>query len=269
MKLHESFQWDHKKAKSNPKKHEGVTFDMAAAVLGDDQGDAYHVEEFDDAHSIDVTRTVTSPSAPTLTIAASSCKFHGQIGQRISSKSLILSVQDSQPRLRGSDMAKRSTKSELVQRSAGDIPSAAPEDLAQLVAAMSGPIDTSEMPESKGPVHRVKREADGRLPKRKHSLLRTAILEGLRRREMTRYQLWQKARVHCQTLPLSAVYEYLRGQRDIGVPYVEALIEAVGVVVSLPAMSGPTVSAMSAGMATRKATLKPAAAKRRGSKLKG
>jgi uncharacterized DUF497 family protein len=64
MKLHESFQWDHKKAKSNPKKHEGVTFDMAAAVLGDDQGDAYHVEEFDDAHSIDEDRYITFGSHP-------------------------------------------------------------------------------------------------------------------------------------------------------------------------------------------------------------
>ena len=35
MKLHEIFEWDAKKAKSNPKKHEGVTFDDAAAVLGD------------------------------------------------------------------------------------------------------------------------------------------------------------------------------------------------------------------------------------------
>ena len=45
---------------------------------------------------------------------------------------------------------------------------------------------------------------------------------------MTRYELWKSAREHCATLPQSAVYEYLRGQREIGLPYAEALMAAVG-----------------------------------------
>ena len=43
---------------------------------------------------------------------------------------------------------------------------------------------------------------------------------------MTRYELWKKARAHCGTLSRSAVYEYLRGVRDIGVEYAEALMMA-------------------------------------------
>ncbi len=43
---------------------------------------------------------------------------------------------------------------------------------------------------------------------------------------MTRYELWKKARAHCGTLSRSAVYEYLRGVRDIGVEYAEALMTA-------------------------------------------
>jgi hypothetical protein len=49
---------------------------------------------------------------------------------------------------------------------------------------------------------------------------------------MTRYELWKRARAHCPTISESAVYEYLRGQRQIGVAYVEALMRAAGVVVA-------------------------------------
>ena len=49
---------------------------------------------------------------------------------------------------------------------------------------------------------------------------------------MTRYELWQAARVHCPRLPASAVYEFLRGQREIGLPYAEAILEAAGLVVA-------------------------------------
>jgi uncharacterized DUF497 family protein len=64
MKLHDKFGWDPKKAKGNPKKHGGVTFDDAAAVLGDDQGDVFHVEVFDDAHSMREDRHITTGSHP-------------------------------------------------------------------------------------------------------------------------------------------------------------------------------------------------------------
>jgi uncharacterized DUF497 family protein len=46
-----------------PKKHR-VTFDDAAAVLGDDQADTYHIEEHDDAQSTDEDRYLTTGSHP-------------------------------------------------------------------------------------------------------------------------------------------------------------------------------------------------------------
>jgi hypothetical protein len=48
---------------------------------------------------------------------------------------------------------------------------------------------------------------------------------------MTRYQLWKRAREVCDTLPESAVYEFLRGDREIGVRYIEALLAAAGLTV--------------------------------------
>jgi hypothetical protein len=53
-----------------------------------------------------------------------------------------------------------------------------------------------------------------------------AILIALGNRQMTRYELWSKARAVHPTLSPSQVYEYLRGQRDIGGAAVEALMAA-------------------------------------------
>jgi hypothetical protein len=104
--------------------------------------------------------------------------------------------------------------------------------MARLRAAMAGPIDTSDSPEHEGPFHRVKRDGKGQLPQPipvlKFSPIRSAILKQLGRRQMTRYKLWAEARKHCPQMPRSAVYEYLRGQRAIGVEYVEALLSALG-----------------------------------------
>jgi uncharacterized DUF497 family protein len=63
MKLHERFEWDRTKAAANRKKH-GVTFDHAGAVLSDEWGDAYHLEEHDDEHSMGEDRTITIGSHP-------------------------------------------------------------------------------------------------------------------------------------------------------------------------------------------------------------
>src|ERR1051326_4297879 len=63
MVLHDNFEWDENKARLNLKKH-GVSFDDAALVLADDQGEVFHVEEFDDRHSADEDRYVTTASHP-------------------------------------------------------------------------------------------------------------------------------------------------------------------------------------------------------------
>jgi hypothetical protein len=44
---------------------------------------------------------------------------------------------------------------------------------------------------------------------------------------MSRRQLWREARKYCATLPESAVYEFLAGTRQIGLAYIEALLEAM------------------------------------------
>ncbi|HEV8607168.1 MAG TPA: hypothetical protein VGQ99_17645 [Tepidisphaeraceae bacterium] len=85
-----------------------------------------------------------------------------------------------------------------------------------------------------GPSKRIHRDSRGRLPPKLKSVIRDAILEELGNREITRYQLWKLAKNHCATIPESAVYEFLRGQRHLGLEYVEALIAALGLVVVHP-----------------------------------
>jgi uncharacterized protein len=63
MMLHENFEWDEDKAETNLRKH-GVSFDDAALVLADDEGDRFHVEEFDEHHSNGEDRYVTTASHP-------------------------------------------------------------------------------------------------------------------------------------------------------------------------------------------------------------
>src|SRR5437867_5019635 len=61
---------------------------------------------------------------------------------------------------------------------------------------------------------RLRRDSKGRLPPKLKSTIRDAILNELDKREISRYQLWKLARAHCATIPESAVYEFLRGQRQ-------------------------------------------------------
>jgi hypothetical protein len=97
---------------------------------------------------------------------------------------------------------------------------------------MNLPINTSDIPETEKLGPRLERDASGKLQKRPLSPIRKAILSALGRRQMTRYRLWQKARAIYPSLSQSAVYEYLRGQRDIGVASAEALMDAAGLTVT-------------------------------------
>lgn len=63
MPLHDNFEWDEEKAQKNLKKH-GVSFDDAALVLSDQEGDAFHVEEYDGEHCSGEDRYVTTASHP-------------------------------------------------------------------------------------------------------------------------------------------------------------------------------------------------------------
>ena len=132
-------------------------------------------------------------------------------------------------------MAKPSrTSKTLIRRSASDIPKPMPDDLARLKTAMDRPIDTSEIAEIKKLGPRVQRDPSGNLEKSPLGVIRQAILSALGRRQMTRYELWKRAHAVRPTLSQSGVYEYLRGQRDIGITNAEALMAAAGVMIETP-----------------------------------
>jgi uncharacterized DUF497 family protein len=63
MRLHDNFEWDEEKAQKNLKKH-GISFDDAALVLADQEGETFHVEEYDGEHSSVEDRYVTTASHP-------------------------------------------------------------------------------------------------------------------------------------------------------------------------------------------------------------
>jgi len=93
---------------------------------------------------------------------------------------------------------------------------------------MESDIDTSEIPERRPRrAMRARRSLEGSPIAPPKSAIRNAIRRELGRRQITRYELWKQARVHCPTLSESAVYEFLRGERQIGLEYVEALLAAV------------------------------------------
>jgi hypothetical protein len=125
------------------------------------------------------------------------------------------------------------TSNNVIRRSASDIPKPTPDDLARLKTAMDHPIDTSEIPEIKKLGPRVQRDSSGNLQKNPLGVIRQAILSALGRSQMTRYELWKRAHAVQPTLSQSGVYEYLRGQRDIGVTNAEALMAAAGVMVDI------------------------------------
>ena len=63
MRLHDNFEWDPAKAARNLRKH-GVSFDDAARVLADKKATKYHAEEFDEEHSEEEDRYITTASHP-------------------------------------------------------------------------------------------------------------------------------------------------------------------------------------------------------------
>jgi uncharacterized protein len=63
MRYHNDFEWDPQKARANQTKH-GVSFEDAVAVLDDDMAELFHVEVFDDAHSLSEDRHITTASHP-------------------------------------------------------------------------------------------------------------------------------------------------------------------------------------------------------------
>jgi hypothetical protein len=122
-------------------------------------------------------------------------------------------------------MSKKLGESKIVRKSAGEIPPASRADLERLRGAMHRSIDTAEIPVRRK-FHRLKRDASGKIPPRK-SILREAVSRQMQRLHLSAYRLWQVARVHYPPLSQAAVHEFLKGQRQLELPSVEALLAAV------------------------------------------
>ena len=122
-------------------------------------------------------------------------------------------------------MPKKSAARKIVRKSASEVPPASKADLDRLRGAMQGSIDTREIPERRQ-FHRLQRDANGKLPSKK-SVIREAVTREMRHLDLTVYRLWQLARAHYPTLSQSAVHQFLKGQRQLELPSVEALLAAV------------------------------------------
>jgi hypothetical protein len=122
-------------------------------------------------------------------------------------------------------MPKKSAENKVARKSAAEIPHTSAADLNRLRAAMAGDIDTSDIPERRE-FQRLHRDAKGNLPPRK-SVIREAVMREMKRLDLSVYRLWQLGRVHYLQLSQSAVHEFLKGQRQLELPSVEALLAAV------------------------------------------
>ena len=105
-------------------------------------------------------------------------------------------------------------------------------ELRRLAADMGRPVDTSDIPERKCPCRRVVRDSRGHIVNPGASILRGAILAEMERRALSGHELWKKAREHCGTIPESAVYEFLSGKRQVGLAYLDAMLEAMDMAVA-------------------------------------
>ncbi len=123
-------------------------------------------------------------------------------------------------------MATKSRRKTLVHRSADAIRPASAADLSRLRSAMAGKIDTSDIPERRGAFHRLKRNESSKLPVRR-SVVREAVKREMAQRRLTPYRVWKEARGYCTTLSQSAVHEFLKGEREIELPYAEAIMAAL------------------------------------------
>jgi hypothetical protein len=122
-------------------------------------------------------------------------------------------------------MSKKSAAPRIVRKSAANLAAPSQVDLDRLRAAMRGKIDTTDVSERRQ-FQRLKRDSEGRFPPRK-SMIRDAVAREMAQDGLSAYRLWQLARVHYAGLSQSAVHEFLKGQRQLELPSIEALMAAV------------------------------------------
>ncbi len=128
-------------------------------------------------------------------------------------------------------MNRKSGDRRIVQKRAGEIRRSTEAELAGIAARKDEEIDTSDISERAGPARRVVRDVRGRIAGPGTSRIRAAVVAEIERRGMTGHRLWIEARKRCETIPESAVYEFLAGKRQVGLAYLEAMLEALDLTV--------------------------------------
>ena len=125
-------------------------------------------------------------------------------------------------------MRRKSEVARVVRKHAAALRTPTTGQLKRLRAAAAARVDTCEISERRTILTAtpVTRRTSGDVPAA-GGPIRSAIIAQLKRRQMTGYALWKAAREHCATLPQSAVYEFLRCERQIGLEYIEALLAAL------------------------------------------
>ncbi len=129
-------------------------------------------------------------------------------------------------------MKRKSSDKRVVTKNAKRIKRSTAEELSRLAAKMDDEVDTFDIPERTEPVVRIRRDANGRIVKPRESKIRIAILSELKRRGISGHQLWIEARKYCETITESAVYEFLAGKRQVGLAYLDAMMEAMDLTVT-------------------------------------
>jgi len=122
---------------------------------------------------------------------------------------------------------KSSVEPRAVRRSAGRLPAVRAEDLLRLKRASARAVDTSDLPERPNAALGARPSAARLLSAERPSLLREAIVKEMARQNLTAYALTKHAKVFCETLSQSAVYEFLKGQRQLEVRYADALLRTL------------------------------------------
>jgi hypothetical protein len=133
----------------------------------------------------------------------------------------------------------KNLEGKIVRRKASEVRRTTPERLAEIAAIPDEAIDVTDIPELAGG-QRLYRDENGRLPKRR-SVIRETIAEAVASREMTNYALWKAAKEYCPTITETVIGQFLKGQRSIGIEYLEAIMEALGLTIADPAVK-PVVS---------------------------
>jgi len=129
-------------------------------------------------------------------------------------------------------MSRKPRERRVTRKSPDGIRRSGSSQLVRLADQMNDPVDTSDITEQVGPCNRVVRDANGTIVKPRQSMLRAAILAQVKQRGISGHQLWKEARTYCDTIPESAVYEFLTGKRQVGLAYLDAMLEAMDLTVT-------------------------------------